>query len=66
MIAENFLGNGEKVTWAGLVDANNKIYTSVIPMGMSKYGIKAWPDKVTDQELITKADGGSGSALLYT
>ena len=65
LIAENFLGNGEKVTWAGLVEANNKIYTSVIPMGMSKYGIKAWPDKVTDQELITKADGGSGSGA-YT
>ena len=25
LIAENFLGNGEKVTWAGLVEANNKI-----------------------------------------
>ena len=34
-------------------------------MGMSKYGIKAWPDKVTDQELITKAEGGSGSGA-YT
>ena len=32
LIAENFSGNGEKVTWAGLVEANNKIYTSVIPM----------------------------------
>ena len=65
LVAENFLGNGEKVSWAGLVEANNKIYTSVIPMGMSKYGIKQWPDKVTDQELITKNDGGSGSGA-YT
>lgn len=56
-----FLGNGEKVSWAGLAEANNKIYTSVIPMGMSKYGIKQWPDKATVQELVTKTDGGSGS-----
>ena len=50
---------------APLVDANNKIYTSVIPMGMSKYGIKKWPEAVTDQELVTKTDGGSGSGA-YT
>ena len=54
LLAENYLGNGEKVSWAGLVEANNKIYTSVIPMGMSKYGIKKWPEAVTDQELVTK------------
>lgn len=65
LLAENYLGNGEKVSWAGLVEANNKIYTSVIPMGMSKYGIKKWPEAVTDQELVTKTDGGSGSGA-YT
>ncbi|WP_294629035.1 DUF4374 domain-containing protein [uncultured Bacteroides sp.] len=65
LIAENFLGNGEKVTWAGLVEANNRIYTSVIPMGMSRYSLRQWPDKVTDSELITKTDGGSGSSA-YT
>ena len=37
--AENFLGNGEKVTFAGLEEANGKLYTSVVPMGMSHYGI---------------------------
>lgn len=62
VIAENFLGNGEKVTFAGLEEANGKLYTSVIPMGMSKYGIKKWPEKVTDQELISKNDGGSSSS----
>lgn len=61
VLAENFLGNGEKVTFAGIVEANGKLYTSVVPMGMSRYGIKKWPDKVTDQELITTKDGGSGS-----
>lgn len=59
--AENFLGNGEKVTFAGLEEANGKLYTSVVPMGMSLYGIAKWPDKVTDHELIAKADGGSAS-----
>nr|WP_262509902.1 DUF4374 domain-containing protein [Bacteroides ovatus] len=65
LACRNYLGNGEKVSWAGLVEANNKIYTSVIPMGMSKYGIKKWPEAVTDQELVTKTDGGSGSGA-YT
>ena len=32
---------------------------------MSKYGIKKWPEAVTDQELVTKTDGGSGSGA-YT
>lgn len=59
--AENFLGNGEKVHLAGMVEANGKLYTSVIPGGMSLYGIKRWPDCVTDPELIATADGGSGS-----
>lgn len=59
--AENFLGNGEKVHFAGMVEANGKLYTSVIPGGMSKYGIKKWPHLVSDPTLITTADGGSGS-----
>lgn len=65
LVAENFLGNGEKVSWAGLVEANNRLYTSVIPMGMSKYGIRKWPEMVTDEELIAKADGGTASSA-YT
>ena len=55
--AENFLGNGEVVTFAGIVEDNGRLYTSVIPMGMSRYAIKQWPDKVTDQSLIAAADG---------
>lgn len=63
--AENFLGNGEKVHFAGIVEANNKLYTSVIPGGMSLYGISQWPEKVTDESLITTEAGGSGSGA-YT
>lgn len=62
VMAENFLGNGEKVHMAGLVEANGKLYTSIIPGGMSKYGIKQWPQSVTDAELIAQADGGSASS----
>lgn len=60
-VAENYLDNGEYVSLAGFVEANNRLYTSVIPMGMSLYGVANYPDKVTDQDLITKEDGGSGS-----
>ena len=31
-LAENFLGNGERVSFAGFVEANGKLYTSVVPM----------------------------------
>lgn len=30
-------------------------------MGMSHYGVNTYPEKVTDQDLIAKSDGGSGS-----
>ena len=61
IIAENFLGNGENVSFAGFTESGGKLYTSVIPMGMSKYGIGQWPELVSDPELIAQADGGSGS-----
>ncbi len=60
-MAENYLGNGEIVSFAGFVEANGKLYTSVIPMGMSHYGVNTWPEKVTDTKLITDHNGGSGS-----
>lgn len=60
-IAEDFLGNGEFVSFAGFVEANNKLYTSVIPMGMSHYGVNTYPDKITDTDLVAKSDGGTGS-----
>lgn len=65
LMAESYLGNGEKVTMAGIEEANGKVYTSIIPMGMSKYGIKQWPSLVSDQELIAQKDGGSNSSA-YT
>lgn len=59
---ENFLGNGEYVTFAGILEANGKLYTAVIPMGLSKYGVKAENGKyVKYPDLVKTEDGGSGS-----
>ncbi len=61
ILAENFLGNGEKVTMAGILEANGKLYTSIVPMGMSAYGVNKWPDKVVSQDYVATSGGGSGS-----
>lgn len=60
---ENFLGNGEYVTFAGILHANNKIYTAPIPMGLSVYG-SAFEDGrwVKYPELVKTEDGGSNSS----
>ena len=60
-LAEDFLGNGESVSFAGFVEANGKLYTSVVPMGMSHYGVVKYADKVSDPKLVTDHSGGSGS-----
>ena len=41
ILSENYLGNGEFVTLAGILQANGRIYSAAIPMGLSKYGVKA-------------------------
>ena len=61
---ENYLGNGEYVTFSGFVQANGKLYTSVIPMGMSQYGVKAFPDKVTDPQLVATVAREAVAAVL--
>ena len=35
---ENFLGNGEYVTLAGIQQSGNRIYSGAVPMGLSQYG----------------------------
>ncbi len=61
-VAENFLGNGEYVSFSGFVEANGKLYTSVVPMGMSVYGVANHPDQVTSTDYIAKSDGGLRSS----
>jgi len=59
--AEDYFGNGEFVTFSGLLEANGKIYTAPIPMGMSHYGVVVHKDKVKYPDLVKTESGGSGS-----
>lgn len=68
-LAENFLGNGEYVTLAGLAQKDGKLYAAAIPMGLSQYGCM---QKNSDgsykwvlpgnEDLIKTESGGSGSS----
>lgn len=64
-MSENFLGNGEFVTLAGILESNNKIYSAAIPMGLSQYGSAAEGGKWVlpgNQDLVKTEDGGSNSS----
>jgi hypothetical protein len=66
IVAENYLGNGEYVTLAGILEAGGKIYSAPISMGLSHYGVKADGGKyVKYPELVTTESGGGGSGA-YT
>ena len=60
--SENYFDNGEFVTFAGLLEANGKLFTAPIPMGMSHYGVKIYADKVLYPDLVKTESGGSGSS----
>lgn len=63
LMSENYLGNGEFVTLAGILQSNGKIYSAPIPMGLSKYGVKADGGKyVKYPELVKTESGGSASS----
>lgn len=62
VLAENYLGNGEYVTLAGILEANGKIYSVAVPMGLSQYGTKAEGGKyVKYPELVKTESGGQAS-----
>jgi hypothetical protein len=44
-LSENFLGNGEFVTFAGLEQVDSKLYTAAVAMGLSQYGVKSGDGK---------------------
>lgn len=67
--SENFLGNGEYVTLAGLEQAGTHIYSAAIPMGLSRWGyIQTVNGKdhgyVREgyDDLVKTESGGSGSS----
>lgn len=64
-MAENFLGTGEFVTLAGILEHDNKLYAAAVPMGLSQYGCKQGNGKwilAGNEDLVKTADGGSGSS----
>lgn len=64
-LSENFLGNGEYVTLAGLLENNGKIFSAAIPMGLSQYGTKFENGKWIREgyeDLVKTESGGSGSS----
>ena len=63
IMSENFLGNGEFVTLAGLLESNGKIYSAAVPMGLSQYGVKANNGAyVIYEDLVKTESGGQGSS----
>ena len=62
IMSENFLGTGEYVTLSGIVEANGKLYSAVIPLGLSAYGSAAndgkWV-KAGNEDLLAVADNGA-------
>ena len=67
-LSENFLGNGEYVTLAGLLERDGKLYSAAVPMGLSQYGCMQRNDDGSykwvlpgNEDLIKTESGGSGS-----
>lgn len=64
-LMENYLGNGEFVTLAGVESVGNRIFTGVYPMGLSQYGAAVEGGKWVRpgyEHLVKTADGGSNSS----
>ncbi|MDR1814580.1 MAG: DUF4374 domain-containing protein [Tannerella sp.] len=38
IVTENFLGNGEYVTFSGVAEVGGKLFTAICPLGVSDYG----------------------------
>lgn len=63
-LSENFLGNGEYVTFAGILESGGKLYSAAIPMGLSQYGTKAECGKFVkpgNEDLVKTEAGGQNS-----
>ncbi len=64
-MSENFLGNGEFVTLAGIVERGGKIFSAAVPMGLSQYGAAVEGGKWVrpgNEDLVKTEDGGSNSS----
>lgn len=64
-LSENFLGNGEYVTLAGIEESGGRIFSSAVPMGLSQYGAKDNNGEWVlpgNEDLVKTEDGGSNSS----
>jgi hypothetical protein len=64
LMSENFLGTGEYVTLSGFLEANSKLYSAVIPMGLSPYGTGIDGGKYIlagNEDLVKTESGGTNS-----
>lgn len=68
-LSENFLGNGEYVTLAGIEQVGTKIYAAAIPMGLSQYGCMQKNEDGSskwvlpgNEDLVKTESGGSHSS----
>lgn len=66
-LSENFLGNGEYVTLAGILEHDNKIYSVPVPMGLSQFGTKDQGGKwvLTGNEDLVKTESGGTNSSAY-
>ncbi|WP_300697964.1 DUF4374 domain-containing protein [uncultured Bacteroides sp.] len=64
LMAENFLGNGEYVTLSGFEEANGKLYSGIVGVGLSPYGSAIDGGKYIREgyeDLVKTESGGTGS-----
>ncbi len=65
LMSENFLGDGEYVTLSGWLESDGKLYSAVVPMGLSPYGSAIDGGKYIksgNEDLIKTESGGSNSS----
>ena len=63
--AENFLGNGEYITLAGIEEFEGKLVSAAVPMGLSQYGAAQESGKWVkpgNEDLVKTESGGSNSS----
>lgn len=61
LVTEDLVGDGEYHTLSGFIGVNNKIYTSLIPVGTSAYGVSQGVVADENKDLISEDNTISGT-----
>ena len=64
-LSENFLGNGEYVTLAGVQEQNGRLFAAAVPMGLSQYGTKRDGGKYVKYPDLVKTEAGGSNSSSY-